>query len=66
MSSGNYFTDSGTMNDSFENLLNFNKNGIGLPSALKTALTRQKANLPIAAVFQVNAQGVVVFFVTEH
>jgi hypothetical protein len=64
-----YFTDSGTMNDSFENLLNFNEKGIGLPPALKTAITRQKANLPIAAVFEVNAQdvqGVVVFFVEEH
>jgi hypothetical protein len=64
-----YFTDFGSLsNKPFDELLDFNENGIGLPSALKTAMNRQKENLPIAAVFQVNAQdvqGVVVFFVVE-
>jgi hypothetical protein len=66
----NYFDNYGTLNDTFENLLNFNRDGIGLPPALKTAMTGQKANLPIAAVFEVNdpdtLQGVVVFFIQEH
>jgi hypothetical protein len=61
-----YFDNFGTVTGSFEKLLDFSEDGIGLPSALKTEMTKQKANLPIAAIFEVKDQGVVVFFITEH
>jgi hypothetical protein len=68
-SSSDYqFNDSGTEEDSFENLLNFKQNGIGLPSALRSALSTQKANVPIIGVFQSSdgqgGYGVIAFYVT--
>jgi hypothetical protein len=69
MQFSSYFNGGGSVPDSpFEELLNFQENGIGLPSALKSAMGREKANVPIAAVFQVNqggGSGIVVFYVEE-
>jgi hypothetical protein len=61
-----YFIDNGELsNQLFEDLLNFNENGIGLPSALQTALRTEKANLPIVAAFEAQG-GVVMFYVVKH
>jgi hypothetical protein len=59
----NYGTETG----SFEELLNFQAEGIGLPSTLKSRMNAQKANVPLGGVFQVPTYGgVAVFFVTKE
>jgi hypothetical protein len=53
---------------SFEDLLAFENQGMGWPEDLKSALRREKANMPIAAVFQVNQgseSAIVVIYVEE-
>jgi hypothetical protein len=65
------FDATGTKSGSFEDLLNFKdeESGIGLPEAVKSTLSAQKAKIPIAAVFQVSPKeggtGIVVIYVEE-
>jgi hypothetical protein len=63
------FDDGGTVSGSFDSLLNFSKDGIGLPDGgLKNALREQKANVPLAGVFQYTSggrPGVSVFYLTK-
>jgi hypothetical protein len=46
------FYDYGSTDGSFEDLVNYKKDGIGAPVTLKDALRAQKANAPLAGVFQ--------------
>jgi len=46
------FDDGGTVTGEWSNLLNFSKDGIGLPSALKSAMAGQEANVPVGGVFE--------------
>jgi hypothetical protein len=69
--SGNYPEPDnyGTETGSFEELLNFQDEGIGLPSTLKSTMGAKKANVPLAGVFQVDmggGSGVVLFYVTKE
>jgi hypothetical protein len=69
------FDDSGTISGSFETLLDYSTQGIGLPAGLKSSLRGQKANAPLAGVFQYYLDGgsnggaplpgVSVFYVTK-
>jgi len=57
--------DHGETTDTFENLINYTKDGYGAPDALKTAMTEeiQKANLPVGGVFQPSGQNMVITFI---
>jgi hypothetical protein len=59
------FNDDGTLSGSFEELLNYQSQGIGAPSALKSALTAQKSNVPLVDVFQ-HQYGVTAFYITKN
>jgi hypothetical protein len=56
------FTASGILTNTFEELLDFEYQTIGLPDALKAAMAANKANLPLAGVFG-ESGGVAVFYV---
>jgi hypothetical protein len=60
------FNDSGTLEGSFEDLLNHKENGLGLPDNLKTVLTGKKADAPVAGVFAADGVGVIVFYVYKN
>jgi hypothetical protein len=51
------YEDSGAVDGSFDKLLNYKNQGIGLPSALKTALGKEKGNSPLLGIFGVTVQG---------
>jgi uncharacterized repeat protein (TIGR02543 family) len=59
------FDDFGEQEGSFEEFLNFQENGIGLPTALKTAMTAQKASVPLLGVFSVGDK-VIVFYISKN
>jgi hypothetical protein len=63
------FDDQGTQDGSFEELLGFTKNSIGLPTDLKATMAGQKTNVPVAGVFQFTAggaQNVALFYVSKN
>jgi hypothetical protein len=61
------FTDGGSDDGSFEDLLGYKdpKSNIGLPTYLKAALTTQKANVPLAGVFEGGGYAVV-FYISKN
>jgi hypothetical protein len=61
----NAWLDSGTLNNSFQNLLNFKEDGIGLPAGLKNSPYATRANVPLAGIFDAGRDMVVLFYVTE-
>ncbi|AEF82955.1 hypothetical protein TREAZ_2985 [Leadbettera azotonutricia ZAS-9] len=61
-----YFTDGGAADGSYEDLLNYTSNGIGLPSDLKNAMASQKASVPIAGVFKNPLNLEVMFYVSKN
>jgi hypothetical protein len=62
----NVSIESITATGTFEDLINYQSNGIGLPEGLKAALTAQQGNMPLASVFEVSSQGVVVLYVEAN
>ena len=63
------FDDGGYETGSFENLVNFQNDGIGAPSELKSAMLANKNNVPLGGFFQANIPGEgisVVCFYVEH
>jgi hypothetical protein len=54
--------DSGFLDGSFEYLLNFQENGIGLPAGLKNSPYTTAANVPLAGVFNVPEYDMVLLF----
>jgi len=63
---GYSFNDSGDKTGEFDELLNYTKNGIGVPSALKTAMNANKDKLPIGGVFYASGAGVLVFYIDKN
>jgi hypothetical protein len=59
------FSDGGDKDGSFEELLNFSKNGIGLPDNLKTVFADQKPNVPLAGIFDAG-DFAVLFYVNKN
>jgi hypothetical protein len=50
---------------SFEDLLNYSKNGVSAPEELKTLLKRNKTKVPLAGVFDAGSSAVV-FYITKN
>jgi len=59
------FVDNGTTSGSFESLVNFSSGGISAPSGLKTALNNNKANVPLAGIFN-GGEVAVLFYITKN
>jgi hypothetical protein len=59
------FTDGGSADGSFVGLLEYTKDGIGLPPILKTALATQEANVPLAGIYD-GGGFAVVFYVSKN
>jgi hypothetical protein len=59
-----YFQAGGDEDGSFEELLEYKNDGIGLPQNLKTALAGQKSNVPLAGIFDAGAFAVL-FYVSK-
>ena len=71
--SGNVsFDDGGDFDGSFEECVNYTKDGIGVPPGLKAAMASNKAKAPIAGVFKVDPSfpvdpnSHVVFYITKN
>jgi hypothetical protein len=60
------YTDSGSPSGPFETLVNTSNQGISAPDALKTALRNNKANVPLAGIFDAQGQAAVVFYITKN
>jgi hypothetical protein len=58
------FNDGGTVNGSFETLVNYSNQGVSAPSGLKTLLISNKANVPLAGIFD-GGQAAVVFYIRK-
>ncbi|MDR3337315.1 MAG: hypothetical protein LBT16_08940 [Treponema sp.] len=58
------FNDGGTVNGSFETLINYSNQGVSAPSELKTLLNSNKANVPLAGIFD-GGQAAVVFYIRK-
>jgi hypothetical protein len=56
------FIKTGSKDGTFEELLNYKSEGVGLPSNLKKHLRGEKANAPLAGIFD-NGQSATVFYV---
>jgi len=57
--------DSGTETGEWTELLNFSKDGIGLPAELKSAMSKQEANVPVGGVFGIGAYAIL-FYITKN
>jgi hypothetical protein len=60
------FADGGDFDGSFEECMNFSKDGVLAPAGLKTAGTNNKANVPLAGIFDGGSAGAVLFYVTKN
>jgi hypothetical protein len=58
------FEETGTAEGSFESLVNTKVENISAPSALKTKLTDEKANVPVGGIFDAG-QFAVMFYITK-
>jgi hypothetical protein len=59
------FEETGTAEGSFEDLVSTKVEGISAPSALKTSLLDQKANVPVGGIFDAD-QFAVMFYITKN
>ena len=64
------FDDGGYKTGSYENLVNFQQDGIGAPQELKEAMVAQKKNIPVGGVFQTTIPGygnsVIVYYLEKN
>lgn len=59
--------DGGDFGGSFEDCINFSKNGISAPAGLKTAGNTHKANAPLAGFFDAgNGNEFILFYITKN
>jgi hypothetical protein len=58
--------DAGTFDGTFEQCVNFTKNGVGAPQALKTAAITNKNNAPLACIYDYQGQYAVLCYVTKN
>jgi hypothetical protein len=59
------FEDGGGSIDTYENLMNYQSGGVGLPVNLKNALSSKSAEVPITGVFQSGDSLISAFFVDQ-
>jgi hypothetical protein len=60
-----YLYRTGIESGSFESLVNYSSNGVSAPPALKTALNSNKANVPLAGIFD-GGSVAVLFYITKN
>jgi hypothetical protein len=61
------FVDGGDFDGSLEECLNFSKDGVSAPAGLKTAGNNNKANIPLAGIFDGGYNvGAVLFYITKN
>ena len=64
------FDDGGFTTGSYENLVNFQQDGIGAPQDLKTAMLNQRNNIPLGGVYQTTIPGegdsVIVYYLERN
>jgi hypothetical protein len=59
------FTDVGLAEHSYENLLNYICQGVGLPPSLKLHMSDKKTSVPIVGIFA-NGQATLVFYINKN
>ena len=59
------FTDVGLAEHSYENLLNYICQGVGLPPSLKLNMSLKKTSVPIVGIFA-NSQDTLVFYINKN
>jgi hypothetical protein len=61
------FVDGGDFDGSFEECINFSRDGVSAPSGLKTAVNANKANVPLVGIFDGGySVGAVLFYLTKN